>query len=197
LQYPKPGVGRLSSLNENWLDSRLFYCHFYCYGGELRKMNTQPVDHSALKTNQAVIIILLVLAFILNQPWIAGLVGLVMLTGTAFRQPGFGWLYKRILRPSGLVRPDVIQDHPEPHRFAQGFGGVVVLAGFLALLAGYSTFGWALAWLVVALAALNLFAGFCVGCAVYYQLNRLNLPGFAKSAPEGIIPGLRPRRNDS
>jgi hypothetical protein len=35
-----------------------------------------------------------------------------------------------------------------------------------------------LAWLVVTLAALNLFLGFCAGCFVYYQLNRLQVPGF-------------------
>jgi hypothetical protein len=38
--------------------------------------------------------------------------------------------------------------------------------------------GWALSWIVVALAALNLFAGICVGCLMYYWLNRLGVPGF-------------------
>jgi hypothetical protein len=28
---------------------------------------------------------------------------------------------------------------------------------------------------------------------VYYWLNRMNMPGFDKSPPEGIIPGLRPK----
>jgi hypothetical protein len=157
----------------------------------------KPVDHSALGTNQAVIILLLILSFILNTPILAGIVAFFMLAGTALARPGFGWLYQSLLRPMGLVKPDVLRDNPEPHRFAQGFGGVVVFAGFISLLAGFTTLGWALAWLVVALAALNLFAGFCVGCAVYYWLNRLNLPGFVKSPPSGTIPGLRPRRNQS
>jgi hypothetical protein len=30
----------------------------------------------------------------------------------------------------------------------------------------------------VALAALNLFAGICVGCLMYYWFNRLGVPGF-------------------
>jgi hypothetical protein len=30
----------------------------------------------------------------------------------------------------------------------------------------------------VGLAALNLFAGICVGCLMYYQLNRLGISGF-------------------
>ena len=41
-----------------------------------------------------------------------------------------------------------------------------------------SVLGWALSWIVVALAALNLFAGICVGCLMYYWLNRLGVPGF-------------------
>jgi hypothetical protein len=38
--------------------------------------------------------------------------------------------------------------------------------------------GWSLAGVVALLAALNLFLGFCAGCFVYYQLNRLHVPGF-------------------
>lgn len=158
-------------------------------------MNTlKPVDHSALRTNQAVIIALLVLAFVVDAPALAGLVALFMLAGTLLGKPGFAFLYTRLLRPLGWVQPDVIQDHPEPHRFAQGFGGSVVLAALLAHLGGLSLLGWALTWLVIGLAALNLFAGFCAGCAVYYWLNRLKAPGFNQSAPEGVFPGLRPRK---
>src|SRR5512141_983258 len=124
-------------------------------------MNTlKPLDHSALRTNQSVIIVLLVLGYILNSPLLVGLVALVMLGGTALGKPGFGFLYTRLLRPLGWLKPDILRDNPEPHRFAQGFGGSVVLAGFLALLAGSSLLGWVLAWLVVALAALNVFVGF-------------------------------------
>ena len=154
---------------------------------------TSKVDHSALRTNQAVIILLLLVAFILNQPWIAALVSLVMLAGTALKRPGFGILYTAVLKPLTWVKPDVLQDNPEPHRFAQGFGGVVLGAGALALFTGSSILGWGLAWVVIALAGLNLFAGFCVGCAVYYWLNRLSVPGFVKSAPAGVFPGMRPK----
>ena len=65
--------------------------------------------------------------------------------------------------------------------------------GTISLFAGATIFGWGLVWLVAALAALNLFGGFCVGCAVYYWLNRLNLPGFTQSPPEGTFPGMRPK----
>jgi hypothetical protein len=148
-------------------------------------MPTDPslrnVDHSALRVNQAAIISLLVLAFVLDNPWLAAFVALVMLLGTAVPSLAlFQQLYRRLLKPAGLVRPQVIADNPEPHRFAQGFGGVVVALAVAALLLNQPMVGWLLAWLVVALAALNLFFGFCAGCFVYYQLNRLGVPGFSK-----------------
>lgn len=153
----------------------------------------RPVDHSALKTNQAAIILLTILAFVLSQPWLVAVVALVMLAGTLLGRPGFGFVYRYLLKPAGIVKPDVLQDNPEPHRFAQGMGGVFMAASSLALFAGAPILGWALAWLVVALAALNLFGGFCAGCAIYYWLNRLGLPGFSKTPPEGAFPGTRPR----
>lgn len=158
-------------------------------------MNTtlQAVDHSALKTNQAVIILLSLLAFLLNQPWLVALVAVVMLAGTLRGVPGFGFIYRQLLKPAGLLKPDVVQDNPEPHRFAQGLGGVFLAMGWLLLLAGLPVIGWTLDWIVIALAALNLFGGFCAGCAVYYWLNRLGLPGFSKNPPSGTFPGKRPK----
>jgi Domain of unknown function (DUF4395) len=143
------------------------------------KVVERRVDRSALRTNQAFIIGLLILAFVLNSPLLVAFAAAVMLVGTGL--PGlalFQDIYRNLLRPSGLVRPDVIEDNPEPHRFAQGFGGTVLLLSILSFLTGLAVLGWALTWLVVALAALNLFLGFCAGCFVYYQLNRLGVPGF-------------------
>jgi hypothetical protein len=96
------------------------------------------------------------------------------------------------LRRLGLLKPDLIPDNPEPHRFAQGLGALVLLGGVAAFLAGLPSLGWGLVWLVIALAALNLFGGFCAGCAVYYWFNRLGLPGFSQSPPPGTFPGRRP-----
>ena len=153
----------------------------------------QNVDHSAIRTNQAVIIILSLAAFIINQPLLVLLVGLVMVWGTVIKKPGFAFLYFNILKPAGWVKPDIVRDNPEPHRFAQGFGSVVLLGASLTFLAGNAVLGWSLTWLVIFLASLNLFVGFCAGCAVYYWLNRLNVPGFIKSPPQGTFPGLKPK----
>jgi hypothetical protein len=115
------------------------------------------VDRTALRTNQACIIVLLALAL-----------------GTAAPQAAlFQRAYRDLLRPAGLLRPDVHAEDPAPHRFAQGLGAAVLLAATLALFAGAAALGWGLAFVVIGLAAINLLFGFCAGCFVYFQLARL------------------------
>ena len=157
----------------------------------------QKVDHSALKANQLFIISLSVLAFIFDLPILAALVALVMGIGSLLKVPGFGFVYKYVLKPRGWMKPDVLDDNPEPHRFAQFLGFLFMTAGSVALFSGASVLGWGLVWLVVALAALNAFGGFCVGCAVYYWLSRFNLPGFSKQPPAGTFPGMKPKMGAS
>lgn len=151
----------------------------------------RPVDHSALRTNQAAIIGLLIGSFIGDAALIVGLTGLIMLVGTLLGVPGFKSFY-RILNRYRLLKPNLIYDNPQPHRFAQGVGGMVLALSSLAFLGGLTTLAWVLAWLVIALAGLNLFAGYCVGCGLYYGLNRLGLRGFDRSPPPGTFPGRRP-----
>lgn len=146
-------------------------------------LKDRHVDHSALRTNQAFIILLLILAFVLNSWLLVAFVSAVMLIGTAFPSAGlFKAVYFYVLKPSGIATPDVKIDNPEPHLFAQLLGGIFLLLSTVALLANIPVIGWILSWIVVALASLNLFGNICVGCIIYYQLNRLGVPGF-KRAP--------------
>ena len=145
-------------------------------------MNDRKVDHSALRTNQAFIIVLLLLAFVADVRWLVAFVGLVMLIGTIFPKVAlFKAIYWYVLKPLKIARPDVKLDNPEPHLFAQGVGAAFLIAGTLAFAANTAVVGWVLSWIVIALAALNLFAGICVGCLMYYWLNRLGVPGFKYS----------------
>jgi Domain of unknown function (DUF4395) len=132
------------------------------------------VDRTALRVNQACIIGLLALAFLFAQPWLVAFVFAVMALGTASPSAAlFQRIYRDVLRPAGLLKPDVHQEDAAPHRFAQGMGAAVLLIATLALFAGAVVVGWGLAFVVIALAAVNLFFGFCVGCFVYFQLQRL------------------------
>ncbi len=142
-------------------------------------MTDRKVDHSAIRTNQAFIIGLLVIAFVLDAKWLVAFVSAVMLIGTVFPKVAlFKAVYWYILKPLKIARPEVQRDNPEPHLFAQGVGGTVLLIATVAFVANVAVLGWALSWVVVALAALNLFAGICVGCLMYYWFNRLGVPGF-------------------
>jgi uncharacterized protein DUF4395 len=159
----------------------------------MNSQTLQKVDHAALKANQLMIITLSILAFIFNLPILVVFVALVMGIGSARKVPGFLPVYKYILKPRGWMKPDVLDDNPEPHRFAQFLGFVFLTAGSIALFTGATVLGWSLVWLVVALAALNAFGGFCVGCAVYYWFGHLKLPGFSKQPPAGSFPGTKPK----
>jgi hypothetical protein len=141
------------------------------------------VDHSALRFNQASIITLLILAFLFDQVWLVAFVAAVMLTGTIWPGAGlFKLIYARWLKPAGLLRPDVRADDPAPHLFAQGLGSIVLILATAALLLGAPAIGWIFVGIVVALAAVNLFLGFCAGCFIHYQFARrgihLNLPAW-------------------
>ena len=152
------------------------------------------IDHSSLKIHQITLITLNILAFMFNAKWLSVVITIFLLVGVVIKVPAFGFIYNYVLKPWKLVKPDILDDNPEPHRFAQLLGSLFMGAGSIALYLNIGILGWGLIWLVAALAALKVFGGFCVGCAVYYWMARLNLPGFSKQSPFGIYPGKRPRR---
>ena len=134
------------------------------------------VDRTALRVNQALIILVLVVAYILNLPALVGFVAVVMLVGTLVPAAAlFQQFYRQVLRPAGLLRPDVNAEDPAPHRFAQGVGSAFLISASVAFTSGVAAAGWILAGIVAVLAAVNLFFGFCAGCFVYFQLARLGL----------------------
>lgn len=142
----------------------------------------RKVDVSGLKTGQAATIILLILAFVLDSPLLVALVAIAQLLGglDAPYAP-YRLLYQNIVKPGGLVKPNIISDNPEPHRFAMLVGALFNGVATLALLAGAAALGWVLVAIVVVLANLNFWVNFCAGCWMYYQLNRLGVPGFDRA----------------
>ncbi len=142
-------------------------------------LQNEKVDLSAIKVNQASIVTITLLAFIFNVPALAAFVGIVMVAGTAWKELAlFKQLYRRVLKPADLVKPNVVEGPSAPHEFAQLLGGIFLVTGSILLFTGSSFLGWALAWIVILLAAVNLIFGFCAGCFLYYQLGKLGVPGF-------------------
>jgi hypothetical protein len=144
------------------------------------------VDVNALKTNQTMIVALVAVAFVLGVDaggaWLVALVAASLAVGATV--PGYGpfqLLYRRVLRRAGIVKPRPRPDNPAPHRFAQALGAAFLFASAAALFAGAETLGWVLAWLVVALALINLLFGFCAGCFVFFHLRRLMRQGAVAS----------------
>jgi hypothetical protein len=134
------------------------------------------VDQTALRFNQAAIIVLLSLAFLFDQVWLVAFVAAVMLVGTLWPKAAlFKLTYRYVLRPTGLLRPNMIVDDAAQHLFAQGLGAMVLILAVIAFVLGASVLGWVLAGVVVALAAVNLFLHFCLGCFLYYQLSKRGL----------------------
>jgi hypothetical protein len=142
----------------------------------------RKVDHSGLKTGQAATIILLIIAFVLNSPLLVAFVALAQLLG-ALNVPyaPYRLLYQQVVKPSGLVKPNVINDNTEPHNFAMLVGAIFNGVATLALLAGAATVGWILVGIVLVLANLNFWLNFCAGCWMYYQFHRLGIPGFTQA----------------
>ncbi len=147
-------------------------------------MNTVPqIDRTALKFNQMTIVVLLLAGFIFNERILPLFVAFVMCAGSVI--PGlslFKQFYALVLRPAGIMKAEVSDESPAPHNFAQLLGGIFLGGGTLLLSTGFQTAGWALTWLVIILAGVNLVFGFCAGCFLYYQLGKFGF--FRSQSPE-------------
>ena len=140
------------------------------------------LDQNGLKSGQAITIIVLLLAFLLESWLLVAFVTISQLLGAlgASFAP-YRLIYKHLVLPSGIVKPRVEADNPQPHRFAMLVGAIFNGAATVALLAGAPLVAWILVWIVIALANLNFWLNFCMGCWMYYQFNRLGIPGFDAS----------------
>ncbi|MCB9461871.1 MAG: DUF4395 domain-containing protein [Anaerolineaceae bacterium] len=137
------------------------------------------LDQNGLRTGQAITITALLLAFLFESWLLVALVAISqLLGGLGVSFAPYRLIYKHIVLPTGLVKPKIEPDRPEPHRFAMLIGAVFNFSATLALFAGVPLLAWVLVWIVIALANLNFWLNFCLGCWMYYQFNRLGIPGF-------------------
>ena len=142
----------------------------------------QKVDQNGLRTGQALTISLLIIAFVLDLWVLVAFVAIAqLLGGLASPYAPYRLLYQNVIKPSGIIQPKIHPDNPEPHRFAMLIGAIFNGTATLLLLSGSPIIAWGLVWVVIALANLNFWLHFCLGCWMYYQLNRLGIPGFVRS----------------
>jgi Domain of unknown function (DUF4395) len=134
--------------------------------------DTAVIDSRAPRTNQAVIGILSLVAFLTGSEWLVALlaaqlaIGLTL--GRRFCLPCL--LYFELIQPRFGEGP--IEDS-RPPRFANMVGVAFLGAATVAFLLGAATLGWVLALIVSALALLAAITGLCMGCEMYRLSARL------------------------
>ncbi len=126
------------------------------------------IDPRGQRFGAAVSAVVLAVAFLLDLPWLAALVGLNLLLSAAFGTrlflPGRAWpLIRRTLR-LGPTEPE----HEYPPRFAQAMGGTFLAVATLAFVVGLPVLGWLLVAAVAGLQTLLAATGICVGCRMYF-----------------------------
>ena len=159
--------------------------------------NIRWLDQSEIRTQQALGPLLVITAYILND-WrlVAAQCGIFLITALHYDLGPYVLLYRKVLRPLGIVKPDLRVDNPEPHRFATIIGFSVLVAAVYLLATGATTAGWILVGILALLGGIAFF-GWCAGCFFYYVINRFGTGGFFGRAPVGgsVFPGARPPRS--
>ena len=148
--------------------------------------DTDVIDVRGPRTNQAVIGVLALVAFITGAEWLPALLAAQLAVGLVFGRryclPCL--LYFELIQPRFGEGP--IED-ARPPRFANTVGVAFLGAATLAFLLGAPTVGWVLTLVVAALALLAAITGFCAGCEVYRFSARLR--GVAAKHVPRIDPG--------
>ncbi|MEI6625025.1 MAG: DUF4395 domain-containing protein [Thermoleophilia bacterium] len=133
--------------------------------------DTHVIDSRGPRTNQAIVGVGALIAFLLHQEWIIVLLALQLIVGLTlgrrFCLPCRLWF--DVLQPR--LGEGTIEDARVP-RFANIIGAVFLTVSSILLYAGSSNLGWALALIVAALALLAATTGVCVGCEMYMLIAR-------------------------
>ncbi len=155
------------------------------------------VDHAEIKMGQLLTIGISGAALMMQETLPLFLLGIVfLLSGSVRGISPFTLLYRWVVRPLHLMRSDYRLDNIQPHKFGQLVGALTVALALGLIEYGYSPAGWGVVAVLIVLTVVS-YAGWCIGCFLYYQMNRLGLGGFFRHAPKDktVFPGRRPRRD--
>lgn len=158
---------------------------------------TNQVDHAEIKMGQVLTVAISATALILQDITPLIILGVIfLLSGTVRFLSPFSMLYRWVISPSGIIKSDYRLDNIQPHKFGQLVGAATVVMALAFLHFGYFMVGWGIVVVLIVLTIIS-YAGWCVGCFIYYQLNRLGLGGFFKHAPtdKSKMLGTRPGKN--
>jgi hypothetical protein len=135
------------------------------------------IDRTLGKFSQACTVLLAALAFLLQSPVVVVVTAVIMaLSAFVHELSPYRLLYKGVVVPLGLLKPRMVEDDPNPHRFANGIGTVfLTVSAIFLIFTPFKTVGWILDLIIFVLSGINLTIGFCLGCFMYYHLGRLGL----------------------
>jgi hypothetical protein len=130
----------------------------------MAKTDINPLtDINQLKFNQALLVAMLPVAWLLGQSWIVAVLAVLMLSQHT------PWDLLQKLRGGLRIPSRLVEESPLPHRFARTVGGIFLAVSAALLIVGWV--GWLFAAVVFALALLSLTTQICVGCWMYFQLR--------------------------
>lgn len=155
---------------------------------------TNYVDHAEIKMGQILTIAFTATALVLQNTLPLMILGVVcLLSGTVRMLSPFSMLYRWVIKPGGIMKSDYRLDNIQPHKFGQLVGAVTVVISLVCMQLGYPMVGWGIAVVLIILTVVS-YAGWCIGCFIYYQLNRIGMGGFFKHSPtdKSKIMGMRP-----
>ena len=158
---------------------------------------TNQVDHAEIKMGQILTIAISATALALQDPLPLIILGVIfLLSGTVRTLSPFSIIYRWIINPAGIMQSDYRLDNIQPHKFGQLVGALTVLIALGLMQIGYPLAGWSVVALLIALTVIS-YAGWCIGCFMYYQLHRLGIGGFFKhsSKDKSVLLGMRPEKN--
>jgi hypothetical protein len=128
----------------------------------------RQIDPRGQRFGAGVSAIVLAVAFVLDVPWLAVLVGIDLALSSAFGTrwflPGRPWPFIRRVLKLGPVE----LEHEYPPRFAQALGATFLGLATIAFVLGVPVLGWLLTAAVAALQTLLAVTGICVGCRLYF-----------------------------
>lgn len=132
----------------------------------------KPIDPRGPRFNQAVLAIVLLVAFVGDLRFLVPVMALVLFLGAAFGAPygPFLRLYSTAIKPR-LRAPKHLED-PRPPRFAAAVGTGFLVAASIAFAADAEVLAWALTLTVTLLAGLAATSGLCIGCELYLFFAR-------------------------
>ena len=135
-------------------------------------MTPAPIDPRGPRFNQAILAIVLLLAFVGDLRVVVPIMAVVLFLGAAFgpRYGPFLRVYADLVRPR--LRPPKHLEDPRPPRFAASVGTVFLTAATVAFQLDAQVVAWGLTLVVAMLAGLAASSGLCIGCEVYLFVAR-------------------------